>query len=124
MRKVFTIVCTVVATVLLSGCGAESAMKKGDKFFALGEYYDAANQYKKAYSQTKTKERNLRGQRALKMADCYRRINNTQRAIASYNNAVRYKQTDSLTLLHLGMMQLQGSRQDVGDSHRQPAAGW
>jgi outer membrane protein OmpA-like peptidoglycan-associated protein len=96
----------VVATVLLSGCGAESAMKKGDKFFALGEYYDAANQYKKAYSQTKTKERNLRGQRALKMADCYRRINNTQRAIASYNNAVRYKQTDSLTLLHLGMMQL------------------
>ena len=106
MRKVFTIVCTVVATVLLSGCGAESAMKKGDKFFALGEYYDAANQYKKAYSQTKTKERNLRGQRALKMADCYRRINNTQRAIASYNNAVRYKQTDSLTLLHLGMMQL------------------
>jgi len=104
MRKVFTIVCTLVATVLLSGCGAESAMKKGDKFFALGEYYDAANQYKKAYSQTSTKDRPTRGQRALKMADCYRRINNTQRAIASYNNAVRFKQTDSLTLLRLGQM--------------------
>ncbi len=88
-------------SVLLTGCGAEQAMKKGDKFYALGEYYDAASQYKKAYSQTPAKERALRGQRALKMAECYRRINYTQKAIAAYNNAVRYKQTDSLTHLHL-----------------------
>ena len=87
--------------VLLTGCGAEQAIKKGDKFYALGEYYDAATQYKKAYSQTPAKERNLRGQRALKMAESYRKINYTQKAIAAYNNAVRYKQTDSLTYLHL-----------------------
>ena len=87
--------------LLLTGCGAEQAMKKGDKFYALGEYYDAASQYKKAYSQTPAKERKLRGQRALKMAESYRRINYTQKAIAAYNNAVRYKQTDSLTYLHL-----------------------
>ena len=86
---------------LLTGCGAEQAIKKGDKFYALGEYYDAATQYKKAYSQTPAKERALRGQRALKMAESYRRINYTQKAIAAYNNAVRYKQTDSLTYLHL-----------------------
>ena len=92
----------VVAAVLLTGCGADSAMKKGDKFYALGEYYDAANQYKKAYAKTPTKERKLRGERAVKMADCYRRINNTQRAIAAYNNVVRYKQQDSLMLYHLG----------------------
>ena len=77
-------------------------MKKGDKFYALGEYYDAANQYKKAYSQTPPKQRALRGKRALKMAECYRRINYTQKAIAAYNNAVRYKQEDSLTHLYLG----------------------
>ena len=81
-------------------------MKKGDKFYALGEYYDAAAQYKKAYSQTKAKEKPLRGQRALKMADSYRRINYTQKAIAAYNNAVRYKQIDSTSLLHLGRLQL------------------
>ena len=86
---------------LLTGCGAEQAMKKGDKFYALGEYFDAASQYKKAYSQTPAKERALRGQRALKMAESYRRINYTQKAIAAYNNAVRYKQTDSLTYMHL-----------------------
>ena len=81
-------------------------MKKGDKFFALGEYYDAASQYKKAYSQTKAKDKPLRGQRALKMADCYRRINQTQRAVAAYNNALRYKQADSMAVFHLGQLQL------------------
>ena len=80
---------------LVTGCaGADQAVKKGDKFYALGEYFDAANQYKKAYSQTPPKQRALRGKRALKMAECYRRINYTQKAIAAYNNAVRYKQED------------------------------
>ena len=87
--------------MLLTGCGAEQAIKKGDRFHALGEYYDAAAQYKKAYSQTPAKERTQRGQVALKMAECYRHINYTQKAIAAYNNAIRYKQTDSLTYLHL-----------------------
>ena len=80
-----------VATILLTGCGAEQAIKKGDRFQGLGEYYDAATQYKKAYSQTPAKEREQRGKISLKMADCYRRINYTQKAIAAYNNAIRYK---------------------------------
>ena len=95
-----------MAAVLLASCGADTAMKKGDKFYALGEYYDAATMYKKAYSQTPAKERPLRGVRALKMADCYRRINQTQRAIAAYNNAVRYKQADTTAIFHLAQLQL------------------
>ena len=102
MRKnLHLIIYIAVLAVLLTGCGAEQALKKGDKFYALGEYYDAATQYKKAYSMTPAKERQLRGQRALKLAECYRRINYTQKAIAAYNNAIRYKQEDSLTHLHL-----------------------
>ena len=77
-------------------------MKKGDKFFAMGEYYDAATQYKRAYSQTPSKERKLRGERALKMADCYRRINYTQKAIAAYNNATRYKVAHAEDYFYLG----------------------
>ena len=100
-KKLYLFIYIVAVALLLTGCGAEQAMKKGDKFYALGEYYDAATQYKKAYSQTPAKERKLRGQRALKMAECYRRINYSQKAIAAYNNAIRYKQTDSLTHLHL-----------------------
>jgi len=101
MRKNLHLIYILLVAALLTGCGAEQAMKKGDKFYALGEYYDAAEQYKKAYAQTKSKERTLRGQRAMKMAECYRRINYTQKAIAAYNNAIRYKQEDSLTHFYL-----------------------
>ena len=106
MRRQFTILCTIVATLLLAGCGADQAMKKGDKFYAVGEYYDAAAQYRKAYTQTPNKERELKGQRAMKMAECYRRILLTNKAITAYNNAVRYKQDDSLTHFYLGQLHL------------------
>ena len=108
--NLYLIVYIAVAVLLLTGCGAEQAMKKGDKFYALGEYYDAAAQYRKAYTQTPPKERALRGSRALKMADCYRRINYTQKAIAAYNNAVRYKQTDSVTFFHLAQQLMKDGR--------------
>ena len=109
MRHVYTLLYTIVAALLLTACGADTAMKKGDKFFALGEYYDAASQYKKAYSQTSSKERFLRGQRALRMAECYRRINQTQRAIAAYNNAVRYNLVDTTVILRLAQLQLKNA---------------
>ena len=96
----------LAAAAFFTSCGADNAMKKGDKYFALGEYYDAATYYKKAYAQTPAKERTLRGQRALRMADCYRRINQTQRAIAAYNNAVRYHVADTTALLYLAQLQL------------------
>lgn len=76
--------------VLLLSCNAESALKKGDQYYALGEYFDAAAEYKKAYGKTPMKLRDKRGERAMKMADCYQRINYTAKAIGSYQNAIRY----------------------------------
>ena len=90
-----------VMAVLSVGCGSDQALKKAEKYYALGEYYDAAVQYKKAYSQTPVKEKARRGEIAAKMAECYRRTNNTQRAITAYNNVIRNKQADSLTHLRL-----------------------
>ena len=87
-------------------CGADQAMKKGDKFYALGEYYDASVQYRKAYSKVPNKDRAEKGRRALKLADCYRRIHFTSKAITAYQNAVRYKQDDSLTHFYLGQLQM------------------
>ena len=76
--------------LLLVSCGAERSFKKGEKFLALGEYFDAAAQYKKAYSNTKPKDKALRGKYAAKMALCYDRINFNQKAVAAYRNAIRY----------------------------------
>ena len=101
LQRTLSLVVWMTIAVVMAGCGADAALKKGDKFYALGEYYDASNQYKKAYSATAAKERTQRGMIALKMADCYRRLNYTQKAVAAYNNVVRYKQADSLTHLYL-----------------------
>ena len=49
---------------LLTSCGAETNMKKGDQFYAIGEYFDAAAEYKKAYSRTAIKDKQKRGERA------------------------------------------------------------
>ncbi len=106
MRKIWYM---MLVSLILTGCSAEHAMKKGDKYYALGEYFDAATQYRRAYAQTPVKERKLRGQRALKLADCYRRINYTQRAIAAYRNALRYGQQDSMTSLYLGQQLLKNA---------------
>ncbi len=84
----YLMVCALV--LLLGGCNAEKSLKKGDQYFARGEYFDAAAEYRTAYAKTPTRERDLRGQRALKMADCYRRMNYTAKAIGAYQNGIRY----------------------------------
>ncbi|MFA4181316.1 OmpA family protein [Xylanibacter rodentium] len=118
-KKLYIILYMAVVLVVLVSCGADAAMKKGDKFYALGEYYDAAAQYKKAYSATPAKERTTRGERALKLADCYRRINYTQRAIAAYNNAIRYKKTDSLTHFQLAQQLMKNGNYKDAAKHFQ-----
>jgi len=114
MRCFFKTISIVIGSVLLVGCGADKAFKKAETFYALGEYYDAATQYKKAYAQTPAKEKAKRGELSAKMATCYRRINSTSKAIAAYNNVIRYKKADSLTNLYLAQQLMKnGSYKDA-----------
>ncbi len=83
--------------LILTACGVDRNIKKGEKHLSLGEYYDAATQFKTAYQRTPTKERQQRGELSLKMAECYERISSSQRAIAAYRNVIRYKQDNGET---------------------------
>ena len=101
-KSYFLIYLSLIATLLVS-CGAEKNIKKGGKFLSIGEYYDAGNEFRQAYSKIPSKERDKRGQIAKKMAFCYEKINNTGKAISAYNNVIRYKQdgvTDHLAYAH------------------------
>ena len=89
----------IFSIMLLVACGADKNLKRGEKHLALGEYYDAATEFKSAYSKTPSKEREKRGQIAKKMAFCYEKVNFTQKAIAAYRNVIRYKQDDGQTHL-------------------------
>ena len=98
------IIVLVLGALMLFSCGAENSVRKAEQSLALGEYFNAAQMYKKAYSQTPPKERKLRGERAFALAECYRKINYTSRARGAYQNAVRYKYHDSIVFFYLAEM--------------------
>ena len=80
---------------LVTSCGADRNLHRGEKFLALGEYYDAANEFRQAYQKTPAKERAKRGQIARKMAMCYDKSLQSARALAAWRNAIRYQQADT-----------------------------
>lgn len=90
----------------LSGCSIKARVKKADKKFAIGEYYDAADLYKSSYSRISPKsERALKAHVAFQQGECYRILNNA-RAAQSYQNAIRYKYQDSIVYLRAAQVLL------------------
>ena len=91
--------------IALTSCGG-AKLSVADEQMARGEYSDAAKTYRKIYNKlTKKEERALRGQVAMKMAECHRLLSQTARAEAAYANAIRYGVTDSMAILRLAQMQ-------------------
>ena len=70
----------------------------------IGEYYEAAAIYRKVYTKTSPKKRDLRSYIAYRMAECNRLINNTAKATSAYMNAIRYDYPDSTVYLRMGQM--------------------
>jgi peptidoglycan-associated lipoprotein len=95
----------VCLAAIITSCGGPK-LSTADEQMARGEYYDASKTYRKVYNKlTKKEERSLRGEVAFKMAECHRKLNQSARAAAAYQNAIRYGYPDSTAYLHLGEMQ-------------------
>ena len=105
---------------VLSGCSVQQRIKQADKKFAIGEYFAAADIYKRCYSQLSAKnERELKGYTAYKQGECYRILNNP-RAANCYQSALRcrYHLQDSTIFLHAGqVLQYQGKYKDAAKSY-------
>ena len=101
------IILVLLAVLLLTACGSEKGIKKGDLHVAIMEYSDAAKEYKKAYRKIPAKERKKRAEVAWKMAECYRKSNSPTYAVGAYQNAIRYGYPDSMALFHLATAQLE-----------------
>lgn len=84
----------LIILLLVTACGADRNFRRGEKYLALGEYYDAAHEYRQAYQKTDPKQREARGRIARKMAICYDKCLQTARAQAAWRNAVRYGQVN------------------------------
>ncbi len=114
MRQVKPYVSGVIVALLciifLAGC-KPSKLSVANEQFERGEYYNAAQTYRKVYNKlTKRDERPLRGQVAYQMGTCYRRLNQAERAAASYQNAIRYEYPDSMVYYWLGRSQQAAGR--------------
>ena len=106
---------------LVTSCGADRNLHRGEKFLALGEYYDAANEFRQAYQKTPAKERTKRGQIARKMAICYDKSLQSARALAAWRNAIRYQQADTADRLAFAQMLMKNGNyreaEEIGRAH-------
>lgn len=94
-----------IMAVVLGSCNSDKNLKKGDMYWAIGEYYEASLEYAKAYAKTPPSEKEKRGMIAYKVAESNRKMNYYAKAQAAYRNAVRYKYTDTLTYFYLAEME-------------------
>ena len=79
----------------LTGCKT-AKMRDADEAYDRGEYFGAEKIYRKLYNKyTKKEERWIRGEVAYKLGLCYKRLNQSSRAAAAFQNAIRYEYPDS-----------------------------
>ena len=94
--------------IALTSCSISARIKRADKRYNIGEYYQAAEMYKQVYRQIKGQDKSVRAHVAFQQAECYRILNNS-RAANSYKTAIRYHYPDSIVYLHYAqVLQYQG----------------
>ena len=90
----------LLLVVFLSSCSVKQQIKRADKKYEIGEYYKAAGIYRSAYPRVNvSKDRATKAYVAYRAADCYRLVNENDRAERYFSNAVRYKYKDSTVYL-------------------------
>jgi peptidoglycan-associated lipoprotein len=103
MNRQYTFFFVIIVFLSLFSCKTaklSDAVAKEER----GEYYDAAQVYRKVYSKTPAQKTYLRGSIAFHMAECYRKIEGTQKALSGYNNAIRYDYDDSSKVFYSALM--------------------
>lgn len=118
-------ICSILCVSFLASCSG-AKMSVADEQLARGEYFDAQKTYRKIYNKLNPREqRQLRGEVAAKMAECYTKLGQDARAAASYQNALRYGYPDSTLLLQLAKAQHgQGNYAQAASSYEEYLAKW
>lgn len=103
--KVIMVFVMAMTLGVITSC-RQAKLSVANEQFEKGEYFNAAQTYRKVYNKlTRREDRELRGRVAYQMATCYRRLNQAARAVASYQNAIRYQYPDSMVYYWLGRSQ-------------------
>lgn len=112
-KLVLYILSLIILSTSISSCSIHARIKKADRKYAIGEYYEAGEMYRQAYRRIPTKERALRAHVAFQQGESYRILNNS-RAVSAYKNAIKYHYPDSIVYLHYAqVLQYQGKYKDA-----------
>lgn len=112
-KLVLYILSLIILSASISSCSIHARIKKADRKYAIGEYYEAGEMYRQAYRRIPTKERALRAHVAFQQGESYRVLNNS-RAVSAYKNAIKYHYPDSIVYLHYAqVLQYQGKYKDA-----------
>ncbi len=103
--KLALLVTVMMTAMMMVSCNGDKNLKKGEQYWAIGEYYEAAQEFAKAYAKTPPAQKERRGMIAYKVAESNRKMNYYAKAQAGYRNAVRYKYVDTLTYFYLAEME-------------------
>lgn len=103
----------LILMIGMSSCGVNARIRKADRKYAIGEYYEASEMYRQVYRRIPSKDRALRASVAFKQAESQRILNNS-RAAAAYKNAIKYHYPDSIMYLHYAqVLQYQGKYKEA-----------
>jgi peptidoglycan-associated lipoprotein len=113
VKSTYFITLLLCFSISLSSCSISSRIKRADKKYHIGEYYQASEQYKQLYKNIPSKEKRLRSHVAFHQAECYRILNNPK-ATSCYKNAIRYQYPDSIVYLRYAqVLQYQGNYKEA-----------
>ena len=79
-KSILVITCACSLVIALSSCSISARIKRADKRYNIGEYYQAAEMYKQVYRQLKGQDKSLRAHVAFQQGECYRILNNSRAA--------------------------------------------
>jgi peptidoglycan-associated lipoprotein len=82
----------IILLIALTSPDVTAQKRKADKAYAsfsAGEYFDAIDQFKDAYSKTKKTDKNSRTELVFMIAECYRMVNDPKNAETWYKLAVK-----------------------------------
>lgn len=101
LRRIVYILLMAALSLSFMSCNVKARLRKADKQYEQGEYYSASELYRKNQRRIPMKNKSWRAEVNFKMGECYRIMNNHQRAVRTYTSAIRYKYPDSTVYLNL-----------------------
>ena len=121
-RILYIFVGLMMASVVLSLSSFKGPkLQDADEAYDRGEYFDAAAIYRQLYNRYNRKEDQwLRGELAFQLGMCHLKLNQGNRAVAAFQNAIRYEYEDTTLMLRLGQaLQREGQYAAAINSYKQ-----